>query len=255
MKTKERKRKKSCEINLLCRAFTRATDNWHAQTKARTWRSCLGVIDEESKGVRSVLCKLAQAGPISTSNERPGTHMGERESERERAYAWHEGCDRLWALQPCHLSSYRTTLDSSLPRLPVQTCQGGWTKTDRWDVCLKERAFMADRKIRVGGQFEGIQYFWLTSVWDISRLTDPISYRSKCIQLHFPPALYLPPGNTVISVRVVKTAIKSLSVWFPVTLYRLTEGRLNCCVNRRSVFRVCLSVGNVMDRSKLKVLR
>lgn len=79
--------KKSCEINLLCRAFTRATDNRHAQTKARTWRSCLGVIDEESKGVRSVLCKLAQAGPISTSNERPGTHMGERESERERAYA------------------------------------------------------------------------------------------------------------------------------------------------------------------------
>lgn len=45
------------------------------------------MIDEESKGVRSVLCKLAQAGPISTSNERPGTHMGERERERERAYA------------------------------------------------------------------------------------------------------------------------------------------------------------------------
>lgn len=42
--------------------------------------------------------------------------------------------------------------------------------------------------------------------------------------------LYLPPGNTVISVGVVKTAIKSLSVRFPMTVFRLGEGRLRGCV-------------------------
>lgn len=35
--------KKSCEINLLCLALH---SHRHAQTKAWTWRSCLGVIDE-----------------------------------------------------------------------------------------------------------------------------------------------------------------------------------------------------------------
>lgn len=39
----EERGKKSCEINLLCRALH---SHRHAQTKARTWRSCLGVIDE-----------------------------------------------------------------------------------------------------------------------------------------------------------------------------------------------------------------
>lgn len=42
----EKKKKggrKSCEINLLCRALH---SHRHAQTKAWTWSSCLGVIDE-----------------------------------------------------------------------------------------------------------------------------------------------------------------------------------------------------------------
>lgn len=84
-------------------------------------------------------------------------------------------------------------------------------------------------------------------------LSPSFSHCSKCIQLHFPPALYLPPGNTVISVGVIKTAIKSLSVWFPMTVYRLWEGRLSCCVERGGVC-VCISSSNdVLDRRKLKV--
>ena len=39
----EEEGEKSCEINLLCLALH---SHRHAQTKAQTWRSCLGVIDE-----------------------------------------------------------------------------------------------------------------------------------------------------------------------------------------------------------------
>lgn len=43
---REKGGKKSCEINLLCRAFTQPQTTDMLRQKPRTWRSCLAMIDE-----------------------------------------------------------------------------------------------------------------------------------------------------------------------------------------------------------------
>lgn len=174
--------------------------------------------------------------------------------------ARHGGCDRPRAPQPCHLSSRKTTPDGNL-------CHGCWFKRG-WTKTRRERRRRTDETCPrfMRGSERGARKdemaFWMNIVLLIDQcgtslilhmlslsLFHSFAHRSKCIQLHFPPPLYLPPGNTVISVGVVKTAIKSLSVWFPMTVYRLWDGRLSCCVERRG----CVSADNVMDSSKLKV--
>lgn len=145
----------------------------------------------------------------------------------------------------CHRGSVSAAaVPSFIPRVNSRPQSPPRWMDGNADMCPKERASSQKGKVKIEGQFENVYFFRFVE----HLLSYEHSSCSKCIQLHFPPTLYLPLGDPVISVRAIKTTIKSLSVWFPVTVFQFGGQVELVCVEEG-----CVSISNATDKSQLEV--
>lgn len=225
MKTMEKKRSAGSKINLLCRAFTQPqTTDMFRQKPGPEEAACLWLMNKV-KVSEVYYVNYPRQSPFWALNERAGrTRLLVRETNT--VYV------SLRVCECCGRAIFHLTRQL---RTAISATEDGRNA----DMCPRERASSQKVKVKIEGQFENILLFrFVEHLFSYEH-----SSYSKCIQLHFPPTLYLPLGNPVISVRVIKTTIKSLSVWFPVTVFQFGGNIELLCVEEG-----CVSISNATDK-------